>query len=75
MIEESALMPERCRWFTSLVAKAENLRAIESALNTAGVRARRTIEMAQGQKKSRIVAWTYLSLREQQAWRSGARGG
>ena len=75
MIEESALIPRQCRWFTSLVAKAGNLRAIESALSAAGVRARRIIEMAQGQKRSRIVAWTYLTPREQQAWRSGARGG
>ena len=79
LIEESALIPRQCRWFTSLVAKAENLRAIESALNSAGVRARRTIEMAQGQKRSRIVAWTYLTSREQQVWQrvrqSGARGG
>ena len=75
MIEESALIPRQCRWFTSLVAKAGSLRAIESALSAAGVRARRIIEMAQGQKRSRIVAWTYLTPREQQAWRSGARGG
>jgi 23S rRNA (adenine1618-N6)-methyltransferase len=26
--------------------------------------------MTQGQKKSRIVAWTFLNERQQQAWRS-----
>lgn len=69
MIEESALIPERCLWFTSLVSKADNLRTIDRALEAAGARARRTIEMAQGQKKSRIVAWTFLTARQQQAWR------
>lgn len=68
MIEESALIPERCRWFTSLVSKADNLRAIEHALKAAGVRTRRTIEMAQGQKRSRIVAWTFLTAQQQRSW-------
>ena len=75
MIEESTLIPRQCLWFTSLVAKAENLRAIEFALSSAGVRMRRMIEMAQGQKKSRIVAWTYLTPHAQRTWRSGVRGG
>ena len=70
MIEESALIPERCQWFTSLISKADNLRMIDRVLEAAGVRARRTIEMAQGQKKSRIVAWTFLSARQQQAWKN-----
>ncbi|MFT3849313.1 MAG: 23S rRNA (adenine(1618)-N(6))-methyltransferase RlmF [Propionivibrio sp.] len=72
IIDESARMPDRCLWFTTLVSKAENLRGIEHALTAAGVRARRTIEMAQGQKKSRIIAWTYLTARQRQAWRTGA---
>jgi len=69
MIEESALIPERCRWFTSLVSKADTLRTIDHVLAASGVRARRTIDMAQGQKKSRIVAWTFLTERQRQGWR------
>ena len=70
MIEESARIPERCRWFTSLVSKADNLSAINHALDAARVRARRTIEMAQGQKKSRIVAWTFLTAQQQRSWQN-----
>jgi 23S rRNA (adenine1618-N6)-methyltransferase len=60
MIEESATIPHQCRWFTSLVSKKENLPSIYHALKKAKVLEFRTIEMAQGQKISRIVAWSFL---------------
>jgi 23S rRNA (adenine1618-N6)-methyltransferase len=46
-------------WFSALVSREESLPEIYSALKK--VRARRvdTIAMAQGQKKSRIVAWHF----------------
>lgn len=59
MIEESAGLKQRCRWFTTLVSKESNLPAVEGALKAARVRDYRTMDLAQGQKKSRIVAWTY----------------
>jgi 23S rRNA (adenine1618-N6)-methyltransferase len=61
MIEQSARIPERCWWFTTLVSKGEHLPALRSALRTAGAVEVRVIEMAQGQKKSRVLAWTYRS--------------
>lgn len=57
MIAESVAV--KSRWFTSLISKSASLPGIYRALNKAGVRDSRTIEMAQGQKKSRIVAWTF----------------
>jgi 23S rRNA (adenine1618-N6)-methyltransferase len=59
MIEESAPLGARVGWFTILIAKAEHLPAVESALTRAGAADRRTIEMTQGRKKSRLVAWTF----------------
>lgn len=59
MIQESALIPTRCRWFTSLVSKSSNLPGLRQALRQAGARASRTLDMAQGQKHSRILAWTF----------------
>ena len=59
MIAESAKHPSACRWFTTLVSKSSNLPGIHAALRQAGARDIRTIEMAQGQKKSRIVAWRF----------------
>ena len=74
MIAESAQMPTQCLWFTTLVSKATSLPAIYRALKSAGVQNDRTIEMSQGQKKSRIVAWTYFTERQRQAWRNQRRG-
>ena len=74
MIAESAQIPHQCLWFTALVSKATSLPAIYRALKVAGVETSRTLDMAQGQKKSRIVAWTYLTARQQQAWRNRRRG-
>jgi 23S rRNA (adenine1618-N6)-methyltransferase len=59
LIEESAREPASCAWFTTLLSKASNLPAVKSALRTARVRDSRVIEMTQGQKTSRIVAWTF----------------
>ena len=59
MIQESVLIPDKCIWFTSLVSKKEHLPSIYRSLKSAKVLDSQTIEMAQGQKVSRIVAWTF----------------
>ena len=74
MIAQSGQIPTSCLWFTVLVSNASDLPAIYRTLKQAGVRDSRTMGMAQGQKKSRIVAWTFLTPRQQQAWRA-RRGG
>lgn len=58
MIKESS--PINCKWFTTLVSKESNLPRIYKALEKAKPTQVKTIDMGQGQKKSRIVAWTYL---------------
>jgi 23S rRNA (adenine1618-N6)-methyltransferase len=60
MIAESAQYKKQVRWFTSLVSKEDHLPDIYGALRKVGVQKVETIDMAQGQKKSRIVAWTFL---------------
>lgn len=74
MIAESTQFPNHCLWFSTLVSRATSLPAVYRALKQAGVHTSKTIEMAQGQKKSRIVAWTFLNARQQQAWRNARRG-
>jgi 23S rRNA (adenine1618-N6)-methyltransferase len=59
MVEESAALRTNVRWFTALISKEESLGPIESAMKKAAVTDRRTMAMEQGQKKSRIVAWTF----------------
>jgi len=68
MIEESAAIPTQCLWFTTLVSKSSNLPSIRAALKRAGVAATRIIEMAQGQKQSRLVAWTFQDPCQHAAW-------
>jgi len=69
MITESALIPTRCFWFSSLVSKSASLPGIYAELKRVNVLAHRTIDMRQGQKKSRLVAWTFLTPVQQTAWR------
>ncbi len=60
MIQESVQFAPQCRWFTTLVSKAASLPCIYRALKQAGVADMKTIDMTQGQKRSRIVAWTFV---------------
>ena len=70
MINESATIPDFCFWFTTLVSKKENLAGIHKTLAKAKALETKVIEMKQGQKSSRIVAWTFLTPEEQAAWRA-----
>jgi 23S rRNA (adenine1618-N6)-methyltransferase len=65
MIKESLEFSKNCLWFTTLVSKKENLPFIYKSLKDIKAVDVKTIEMAHGQKISRIVAWTFLSKDEQ----------
>ena len=69
MIYESAKYPMQVLWFTTLVSKKDNLKSIYKTLNKVNVASIKTIEMAQGQKTSRFVAWTFLSEKQQEDWK------
>jgi 23S rRNA (adenine1618-N6)-methyltransferase len=68
MIDESAMLAARVRWFTVLVASSSELPGVQRALRQAGARDVRVVAMAQGQKQSRFVAWTFLSPAQQAQW-------
>ena len=68
MILESAALAGRCLWFTSLVAKEASLAGVKKALSTARVVEHRIIPMTQGQKKSRILAWTFQDAGARERW-------
>ncbi|WP_026711569.1 23S rRNA (adenine(1618)-N(6))-methyltransferase RlmF [Flavobacterium filum] len=69
MIYESVKYPKQCFWFTTLVSKKDNLKSIYKTLNKVEAAAIKTIEMNQGQKISRLVAWTFLSENQQKDWK------
>jgi len=59
MIKESTMYQDTCSYFTTLVSKETTLPAIYKKLNQAKVKSQKTIHMAQGNKRSRIVAWSF----------------
>jgi 23S rRNA (adenine1618-N6)-methyltransferase len=59
MIKESKQYATQCRWFTTLISKVATLPSVYRALIKVGAQEVKTIEMKQGQKQSRIVAWTF----------------
>lgn len=60
MIAESTARPRLCFWFTTLVSKSAHLPHLRRALGRTEATDVRTIVMAQGQKQSRILAWTFM---------------
>ena len=69
MIRESKKFSDSCFWFSSLVSKQSNLKSIYEALDKAEATEVKTIPMGQGNKTSRIVAWTFLTKEQQKEWR------
>ncbi|WP_424003975.1 23S rRNA (adenine(1618)-N(6))-methyltransferase RlmF [Maribacter sp. IgM3_T14_3] len=70
MINESAQYAKNCAWFSTLVSKQSNLRAFYDRLEKVGVIEHKTTPMGQGNKLSRIIAWTFLSTTEMETWSS-----
>lgn len=69
MAEESAGFSEQVFCFSTLVSKVSNVALLQERLQALGAGDIRVIDMAQGQKQSRFVAWTYLSKNQRRAWR------
>ena len=59
MILQSAERPLLSRWFTSLVSKSAHLPRLLHTLRDVEAVDVRTIDMAHGQKRSRILVWTF----------------
>jgi 23S rRNA (adenine1618-N6)-methyltransferase len=68
MIYESKHFGKQCLWFSSLISKEINLKPTYKVLQKVKAIDVKTIEMGQGQKKSRFIAWTFLSEFEQKEW-------
>jgi 23S rRNA (adenine1618-N6)-methyltransferase len=65
---ESSLFKTQCFWYTSLVSSKDNIKSMKKSLTKLGATTVKLIEMTQGNKKSRVVAWTFLTNEEQQDW-------
>lgn len=69
MIYESAKYPMQCLWFTTLVSKSDNIKSIYKTLAKVEAATIKTVDMSQGQKTSRFIAWTFLTDEQQQNWK------
>ena len=72
MIAESAGLPHMCRWFTTLVSKSEHLPRFRHQLRDVRATDVKIIELRHGQKKGRILAWTFAGARTGDSTDSGA---
>jgi 23S rRNA (adenine1618-N6)-methyltransferase len=69
MIAESREFRASCFWFSCLVSKRTHLKSVYSELKKVEAVEVKTIEMRQGNKISRIAAWTFLDEKQQKIWR------
>ncbi len=69
MVYESSEFKENCLWFSSLISKSSTLTGIYFALEKAGAVSVKTVSMAQGNKISRMVAWTFFTENQRTQWR------
>ena len=60
MINESAAVRDQVLWFSSLVSKAGNVPDIVKQLKKVGAVDVQTVPMAQGNKQSRFVSWSFF---------------
>ncbi|SVK34658.1 ribosomal RNA large subunit methyltransferase F [Klebsiella pneumoniae] len=60
MIQESQQFGRQVKWFTSLVSRGDNLPPLYRALTDVGALKVVKKEMAQGNKQSRFIAWTFM---------------
>jgi 23S rRNA (adenine1618-N6)-methyltransferase len=68
MIFQSKLYASSCFWFTTLISKHTNLKNAYKVLNEVDAAEVETIPMSQGNKISRIVAWTFFNKKQQEKW-------
>ena len=68
MIKESKDYAEQVLWFTTLVSKSAHIRLLQRVLKQVGAVDVQVCSMAQGQKQSRFLAWTFHTAEQRQAW-------
>lgn len=68
MITESRRFKHNVRWFSTLVSRESRLPRTYAALREVKAADIKTIPMGQGNKSSRIVAWTFMTRAAQKEW-------
>ncbi|MEM8891963.1 MAG: RlmF-related methyltransferase, partial [Bacteroidota bacterium] len=68
MIAESQNYAKNGLWFTSLVSREKHIPILQKILKKAKAKQVEFIPMGQGNKVSRIIAWSFLSQDQQEKW-------
>jgi 23S rRNA (adenine1618-N6)-methyltransferase len=61
MAEESVLYKGQVHWFSSLISNVQNVPKIKTKLKQVGASEILVVNMAQGNKISRFIAWNFGS--------------
>ena len=59
MINQSVEYKDNCTWFTTIVSDKDNLKSLYKTLEKVNPTSVKTLAMGQGNKTSRILAWTF----------------
>jgi 23S rRNA (adenine1618-N6)-methyltransferase len=70
MLNQSKEYASQVLWFSSLVSKSENLKPCYQLLKHLAATEVKTIEMTQGNKVTRILAWSFIPANLRQQWAS-----
>ena len=70
MIQQSQQFATSCFWFSTLISKQTTLKSVYEALKNVAAVEVKTLPMGQGNKVSRLVAWTFLTAEQQKIWRA-----
>lgn len=68
MAQESRHFAGQVLWFTTLISKSDNVRWMKKQLQKVGAESIKVVEMQQGQKISRFVAWTFQAVEQRKLW-------
>lgn len=70
MAKESVAFADQVCWFTSLVSKGDNVSPLKKLILQLGAKQCEVVQMSQGQKVSRLMAWSFMTTAEQTRWAS-----
>jgi 23S rRNA (adenine1618-N6)-methyltransferase len=68
MIHQSRLFAKQCCWFSTLISKHEHVETANNILEAIKAKEVRIIRMGQGNKVSRVVAWSFFTQEQRELW-------
>ncbi|WP_299011251.1 23S rRNA (adenine(1618)-N(6))-methyltransferase RlmF [uncultured Shewanella sp.] len=68
MIKESKMFSQQCQWFTCLISKKDNVAFCQEILMAVNVAQSKVIEMKQGNKRTRVLCWSFLNKKQERLW-------